>query len=105
MVSGLEHLHSSLAIHERGLEFDLHAYDRRVLLDWRILHDGEGLLRRLTERLGGRGVPSIETALDALRAETAPPVEAPAPPTPPVKARRPSRAPSRTPPRRRRRIR
>ena len=105
MVSGLEYLRSCLAIRERGLEFELHAYDRRVLLDWRVVRDGDGLLRRLADRLGGRGVPSIEAALDALRAETAAPVEALAPPMPPVKARRPPRAPSKAPPRRRRPIR
>jgi len=110
MVSGLEHLHSCLAIHERGLEFELHAYDRRVLLDWRILHDGDGLLHRLAERLGGRGVRSVDAALDELRAEAASPGEAPAPPAeappaPPAKAPRPRRAPPTARPRRRRPIR
>jgi len=98
MVSGLEYLRSCTAIHERGLEFELHAYDRRVLLDWRILHDGDGLLRRLAERLGGGRVRSVDAALDELRAEAAAPVEAPAPPAPPAKARRPSRASSKAPP-------
>src|SRR3972149_6588209 len=98
MVSGLEHLHSCLAIHERGLEFELHAYDRRVLLDWRILRDGDGFMPSLAERLGGRGVRSVDAALDELRAEAASPGEAPAPPAeappaPPAQGPRPRRGP------------
>ena len=41
----------------------LHAYETRVFLEMRELHDGAGLWRRLAERLGGRGVPSLEEEL------------------------------------------
>jgi glycosidase len=92
-VSGLELVRSCAAIHERGLEFELHAYDRRVYLDWRILRDGDGTLQRLAERLDGRGVRSVDAALDELRTEAAAAGEAPAPPagvpTPVTRAKAP----------------
>jgi glycosidase len=110
-VSGLELLRSCAAIHERGLEFELHAYERRILLDWRIVDDGEGLLSRLAERLAGDGVASVDEALNELRAADAasasadtsgPPIAAPVP-VPPAMVLRRLRAPGPPPAKRPRR--
>ena len=66
--SGQEFLHASCDVSEKGLRFDLGAYQYRVLLDWRDLRDdathpwGE-----LCRDLGGRGVPSLDEALRALK--------------------------------------
>ena len=61
--SSLEYLRSVAEIRERGLHVRLHAYETRVFLEMRELHDGAGLWRRLAERLGERGVPSLEEEL------------------------------------------
>ncbi len=80
--TGLEHLRAVSEIRERGLHLSLRAYETRVLWELRELHDTAGVWRRLAERLGGRGVPSLEGALrelalapvhDALRAVIAAP--------------------------------
>ena len=80
--SGLESLRPVAEIRERGLHVRLHAYETRVLWEMREIHDTTGVWRRLAERLGGRGVPSLEGALrelqlapvhDALRATIAEP--------------------------------
>lgn len=63
-VRGLEFLWSAAAIARDGLRLELGAYERRVFLDLRDVHDGaSGIWSRLAARLGGRGVPSIEDAL------------------------------------------
>ena len=61
--TSLEYLRSVAEIRERGLHVRLHAYETRVFLEMRELHDGAGLWRRLAERLGERGVPSLEEEL------------------------------------------
>ena len=61
--TSLEYLRSVAEIRERGLHVRLHAYETRVYLEMRELHDGAGLWRRLAERLGERGVPSLEEEL------------------------------------------
>jgi glycosidase len=61
--SGLEHLWPAGVLRDRGLFVDLHAYECRVFLDWRQIRDDvDGSLWRLSERLGGAGVPSVEAA-------------------------------------------
>jgi glycosidase len=83
--SGMEYLRSIPEIRERGLHVRLHAYQSLVYWDLRELSDATGLWARLAERLGGRGVPSIEGALrelqlapvhDALRSAIADPSRA-----------------------------
>ena len=80
--SGLEHLRSVAELRERGLHVQLHAYETLVFWEMRELYDSTGVWRRLAERLGGRGVASLEGALrelqlspvhDALRAVIADP--------------------------------
>jgi len=73
--TGLEYLRSSLELHERGLWLALDAYQGHVFWEFREVRDGlAGQWRRLAERLGGRGVPSLEDALHELQLE---PVHAP----------------------------
>ena len=83
--SGLEYLRSVGEIRERGVHVSLQAYDTRVFWELRELSDAAGVWARLAERLGGRGVPSLEGALreleltpvhDALRAVIAEPTRA-----------------------------
>ncbi|HFD38317.1 MAG TPA: alpha-amylase, partial [Anaerolineae bacterium] len=63
-VSGLEYLRSGRELVEQGLYVELDAYHCHVFLDWREVQDDErGRYRRLAAYLGGRGVPSIEEAL------------------------------------------
>ncbi|MDW8053234.1 MAG: alpha-amylase family glycosyl hydrolase [Anaerolineae bacterium] len=69
-VSGMEYLHSSRELSEKGLRVELNAYERRVFLDIReVVDDAEHPYSELHRRLNGRGVPSIERALRRLRAE------------------------------------
>jgi hypothetical protein len=83
--AGLEYLRAVAEVRERGLHVSLRAYETRVFWELRELHDTAGVWRRLAERLGGRGVPSLEGALrelqlapvhDALRAAIADPSRA-----------------------------
>ena len=73
--TGLEFLRSCRELWERGLWLTLDAYQGHAFWEFREIHDGSsGQWRRLAERLGGRGVPSLETALRDLQLE---PVHAP----------------------------
>jgi glycosidase len=83
--SGLEYLRSVAEVRERGLHVSLRAYETRVFWELRELVDSSGVWRRLAERLGGSGVPSLEGALreiqlapvhDAVRAAIASPSRA-----------------------------
>jgi predicted flap endonuclease-1-like 5' DNA nuclease/glycosidase len=66
LVTGLEYLHNNQALHEHGLYLELGPYQRRVLLDWREVYDHHGTYARLAQVLGGRGVPSMDEALQEL---------------------------------------
>ena len=77
-VSGLEYLVRAKDLRERGLFLSLHAYQYRVLLNWRELRaDDEHPWDKLCDSLHGAGVPNLDEALikyklqpvaDALRA-------------------------------------
>ena len=84
--SGLEYLAPADAWREGGLELQLGAYELRVLLDVQEVRDPDGSLRRLHDRLGGRGVPDLhaaarDLALAPLHRAWARMVAAPTPPT------------------------
>jgi glycosidase len=68
-VSGLEYIRNSQEINEKGLYVELGAYQRHVFLDFREVHDANGQYARLAAALNGRGVPSIDSALDQLLLE------------------------------------
>ena len=73
--TGLAYLRSCRDIWDRGLWLALDAYQGHVFWEFRELPDGSaGQWRRLWERLGGRGVPSLDDALRELQLE---PVHAP----------------------------
>jgi glycosidase len=62
--SGLEFIRSSADLCRDGFFVELHAYGCQVFLDIHEMADGpSGQLRRLAERLGGGGVPSVGAAL------------------------------------------
>jgi glycosidase len=62
--SGLEFLRRSSGLCRDGLYVELHAYGCEVFLDIHEVQDGpSGQLQRLSERIGGAGVPSIGAAL------------------------------------------
>ena len=73
--TGLEYLRSCADLWERGLWLSLDAYAGHVFWEFREVRDGSsGQWRRLAERLGGRGAPSLD---DALRGQQLEPVHAP----------------------------
>ncbi len=66
-VSGLEHIAESRQLATRGLYVALGAFKYHVFWEFREVHDShERPYRALAERLGGRGVPSIDEALTDL---------------------------------------
>jgi glycosidase len=68
--SGLEYLRSCRALRREGLRLELDAYRGHVFWEFREVHDGSsGQWRRLAERLGSGGVPSLEAALRDLQLE------------------------------------
>src|SRR5262249_47599938 len=63
-VTGLEHLHRSRTLAADGVRLELEAYTCHVFLDWReVIDDGARSWHTLAERLGGRGVPSVQEAM------------------------------------------
>ncbi|MET1231489.1 MAG: hypothetical protein ABWY52_01405, partial [Candidatus Limnocylindrales bacterium] len=70
LVSGREGMRKCAALHDDGFAVSLHAYERRVLLDWRVVDDNDGALGELAARIGWDGtVPSVDEAIDGIRAE------------------------------------
>jgi glycosidase len=68
--TGLAYLRSCRDIWDRGLWLALDAYQGHVFWEFREIHDGSaGQWRRLAERLGGRGVASLDDALRELQLE------------------------------------
>lgn len=65
--AGLEYLRNCREIHERGLYTELRAYQYHVFLDFREVWDDESRrYEQLHGYLGGRGVPSVEEALQEI---------------------------------------
>lgn len=70
VTTGLEYIRSSQEIIEKGLFISLHAYEYHVFLDFReVIDDDWGSYRRVHEYLAGRGVPSVQTAMQDLLLE------------------------------------
>ncbi len=66
-LTGLEYLRRAKDLAERGLTLDLHAYQCHVFIDWRAMYStAEKPWDRLCDQLNGRGVPSLEDALENL---------------------------------------
>jgi glycosidase len=67
-VSGLEYLRRAKELRERGFSISLHAYEYRVLLEWRELRaDKDHPWDKLCDSLHGAGVPSLPEALVKLK--------------------------------------
>lgn len=65
--TGLEYIHSIQEIEQKGMHFNLNAYDCHVFTDFREVSDHEnGQYTQLNSYLNGRGVPSIDDALQEL---------------------------------------
>jgi len=65
--SGMEFIRSIKEIQDKGLYFELGAYETHVFIDFRqVAEIGFGQYGRLNAYLDGRGVPSIDDALKAL---------------------------------------
>jgi glycosidase len=63
-LTGLEFLHRSCEVADKGLHVELGAYKSHVFLDWRdIKDDGVRPWGALCHALAGKGVPSLEDAL------------------------------------------
>ena len=71
-LTGLEYLRRASEVTEGGLRLELHAYECRVLLDWRELTaTATEPWDRLCDQLKGRGVASLEDAMTHLELEPA----------------------------------
>lgn len=68
-VSGLEYIIPSNELATKGLELELSGYTCKVFLNIREVNDVNGDYRRLYNRLGGNGVPSIDEAVTDLALE------------------------------------
>ncbi len=67
-ISGLEYIRNCSELVHRGLYVELEAYDCHVFTDFREVHDGPAMqYARLSERLEGRGVPSVDQSLRELQ--------------------------------------
>jgi len=65
--STLEYIRPSEEIRHKGLYFELNAYEHHVFIDFREVADNlYGQFAQLAQYLNGRGVPSIEEALQEL---------------------------------------
>jgi glycosidase len=63
-LTGLQYLIRSTELASRGLTLSLHAYESRVLLNWRVLHvSARKPWDKLCDQLAGAGVPHLEDAL------------------------------------------
>jgi predicted flap endonuclease-1-like 5' DNA nuclease/glycosidase len=69
LVSNQEFIRSAAEISKHGLQLELGAYARAVLLDWREVFDHDGRYQKVTQMLGRRGVASIEQATKELYLE------------------------------------
>jgi len=65
--NGLEYLRSGWELHEKGLFFQLGAYDFHVFLDFREMQDTDGRLGELYWNLAGKPVADLDLELKRLR--------------------------------------
>jgi hypothetical protein len=69
-VTGLEYLHRSSALREKGMHMELQGYRCHVFLDWRDVRDDAARpWGALCDKLRGRGVTSLEDELRMLELE------------------------------------
>jgi hypothetical protein len=64
--AGLDYIRSTADLREKGLYLELHAYQTQAYLELRDVADFDGRWGRLAAWLDGRGVPSIDEALQEL---------------------------------------
>ena len=61
--ANLEYIRLNTELIEQGLYLELGAYDYHVFIDFRQVQDSDGSYRDLANYLNGRGVPSVEDAI------------------------------------------
>ncbi|MBI4548908.1 MAG: hypothetical protein HY707_13070, partial [Ignavibacteriae bacterium] len=66
-ISTLEFIRSGKELYEEGLYVELQAYQHQLFIDFQEVYDAKGDYKRLSENLHGRGVPSMQQALDELQ--------------------------------------
>jgi glycosidase len=67
LITNMEYIRNCAEIHEKGLFFELFAYQTYVFLDFRFVYDAsDGRYARVNAYLGGKPVPSIEEALQEM---------------------------------------
>jgi glycosidase len=67
-ITGLEYIHRCTEVCEKGMRLELGAYKCHVFVDWRDMReDAAHPWGAVCDMLGGRGVPSLDDALRALR--------------------------------------
>jgi hypothetical protein len=65
--TGLEFIRSVTEVRDKGLYFELNAYECHVYMDFRVIEDnGLGQYAQLNAYLNGRGVPSVDDAIKEL---------------------------------------
>lgn len=63
-LTGLEYLHRASNLAQQGMQFELHAYQCHIFLDWRELRSSaDKPWDRLCDLLHGSGVPNLDDAL------------------------------------------
>ncbi len=62
----LEFIVSGAEISSAGFSFHLMGYQRKVLLDFKEVYDNDGRFKSIHDQLGGRGISSIEQALNEM---------------------------------------
>jgi len=66
LVSQLEYIRPLASFVNPGLEVSLGAFEYHVYLDFKAITDRDGSYKKLSDQIGGRGVPSLEQERQAL---------------------------------------
>ncbi|HKJ27498.1 MAG TPA: alpha-amylase, partial [Anaerolineales bacterium] len=67
LVTGQEFIRNCAEVHVKGLFIELFAYQAYVFLDFRLVYDAaDGRYGRVNAYLGGKGVPSVDEALQEM---------------------------------------
>jgi len=68
-ISGLEYLRSGKELYQKGLHWALNGFEYRVFWQFNEIVDKDGFFNKLNNKLGGRGVESLEKEIIELKFE------------------------------------